>query len=123
MAHSHPSMFKTDLLLHPLGNRQWMIAVPFIVQTETVGEVIVPSGFMCDLNSIPQFLWFVSTPADYPEAGVVHDWGYRGNLTQAQADATYREILKALGMGKVRRNLRYAALRTFGRFSYKGERA
>lgn len=118
--HAHPKMFLTDLLLHSIGNRKWEVAVPFVVETKTMGIVTVDAGFECDLNSIPQFLWFVSTPADFPEAGVCHDWGYRGHMTRAQADAVYLEILEALGMGKVRRNLRYAALRVFGRFSYKG---
>jgi len=118
--HKHPEMFLTDLLLHPLGDRKWQVAVPFVVETKKAGELVIPAGFVCDLNSIPRFLWFASTPADYPEAGVVHDWGYRGNLPRDVADAVYREILDALEMGKVRRNGRYFALRVFGRFSYKG---
>lgn len=124
MSHLHHPMFKTDLILHPLPNRVWMIAMPFVVQTKTAGEIIVPAGFMCDLNSIPQFLWFVSTPADYPEAGVVHDYCYHGTkqYSRAQADAIYREILEALEMGSVRRNLRYAALRVFGGLAYKGDK-
>lgn len=114
------AVFKTDLILHPLPNRKWLVAAPFVVETTVAGLIIVAAGFECDLNSIPRFLWFVSTPADYPEAGVVHDWGYRGNLRRDVADAVYRETLAALGMGKVRRQSRYLALRVFGRFAYKG---
>ena len=58
--------------------------------------------------------------ANDPEAGVIHDWGYRGNLTRETADAVYLELLLHLGMSRTRAYLRYRALRVFGRFSYKG---
>lgn len=111
---------KTDLILHPLPDRKWRVVSPFAVETTTIGLIVVPAEFVCDLNSIPRFLWWASTPADYPEAGVVHDWGYRGNLRRDVADAVYREILATLEMGKIRREGRFLALRIFGRFSYKG---
>jgi hypothetical protein len=109
-----------DLILDPEPGRTWRVVFPFVVDTDTAGRLVVPAGFVCDLNSMPRFLWFASTPADYPEAGVVHDWGYRGHLSQATADAVYYELLRALGMGAIRAHGRYRALRLFGRFAYKG---
>jgi hypothetical protein len=113
------AQFETPLLLRPLGGRLWHIEHPFVYVSDIAGRIEVPAGFISDLNSIPRFLWWASTPADYPEAGVVHDWGYRGNLPRAVADAVYREILGVTQMGAPRRNGRFWALRIFGRFSYK----
>ena len=90
----------------------------FIVDTDIAGSILVPAGFMCDLNSIPRFLWWASTPADYAEAGVVHDWAYRGNLPRDKADEVYRELLITLGMSHKRADLRYAALRYLGWRAY-----
>jgi len=112
--------FLSDLILDPQPDRSWRVVFPFVVETQKAGRLVVPADFVCDLNSIPRFLWFASTPTDFPEAGVVHDWGYRGNLSQATADAVYHEILLALGMNSIRAQGRYRALRFFGRFAYKG---
>ena len=79
----------------------------------------VPLGFICDLNSMPRFLWWASTPSDYPEAGVVHDWLYFAQAPRAIADAVYREILVALGMDGARAHARYLALRAFGGSAYR----
>lgn len=112
--------FLSDLILDPQPERKWRVVFPFVVETDTAGVLTVPADFVCDLNSIPRFLWFASTPTDFPEAGVVHDWAYRGNLDQTTADAVYYELLVSLGMGHIRARGRYAALRLFGRFAYKG---
>ena len=76
---------------------------PLIYESDLVGRIDVPAGFVCDLNSIPQPLWFVSPPSDYPEAGVVHDYLYAtGSLPRRTADTLYREALGVLGSGWVR---------------------
>lgn len=108
-----------ELVLVPLPHRRWRVQSDFVVPTQALGIVTVPAGFICDLNSIPQFLWWESTPTDYPEAGAVHDWLYAQQVDRAAADAVYREMLLALGMGTVRANARYYALRMFGGIAYR----
>jgi hypothetical protein len=62
----------------------------------------------------------IATPTDFIEAGCIHDWLYRlGAVDRKLADQVYDEVLNALGMGAVRRKLRYFALRMFGGSSYK----
>jgi hypothetical protein len=58
--------FETQLELHPLPNRHWELTEDLIADTETVGRITVPKGFITDLSSIPRFLWWESTPSDYP---------------------------------------------------------
>ena len=112
-------VFLTELLLRPLGDRKWLIKHDFITETKAAGRIVVPGGFISDLNSIPRFLWWASTPSDYPEAGVTHDWLYCSQAGQKLADDTYLELLRASGMGFARAQSRYAALRLFGGPAYR----
>lgn len=107
------------LALHPLPARRWLVLEDFAVETQAAGRIVVPYGFICDLNSMPRFLWWASTPTDYPEAGVVHDWLYDRQAPKAAADAVYLELLLALGMGRARARARYIALRAFGGGAYR----
>lgn len=115
-----------QLLLQPLpkteqwDRQRWAIVGGFTYESKIAGRLAVPDGFVCDLTSMPRFLWWASTPSEYPEAAVVHDWGYRGNLPRDVADRVYAEILTELCMPPHRVALRYMALRLFGGFSYKG---
>ncbi len=108
-----------ELALVPLSDRRWRLDRDFIVITKVAGLILVPKGFICDLNSMPRFLWWASTPTDYPEAGVVHDWLYHVQAPRAAADAVYRELLLTLGMSSARAQSRYLALRSFGWAAYR----
>lgn len=111
------------LTLTPVkGTRKWIVDQDFVVKTEAFGWVHVPVGFVCDLNSIPRFLWWSSTPADYPEAGVVHDFLYDRQAPKELADLVYKEILLALGMGEKRAQARWLGLHLFGGPAYRSHR-
>lgn len=114
-----------ELHLVPLPGRNWRVTQDFAVQTVAAnplyeeGIVKIPAGFVCDLNSIPRFLWFASTPTDYPEAGAVHDFLYDQQIPRDIADTVYLEILITLGMSFARAQARYRALRLFGWAAYR----
>lgn len=115
--------FLTDLELHPLGNRQWRLTRDFVADTKAVGLITVPKGFVTDLNSIPRFLWWESTPSDYAETSVLHDYCYNQNrVPQSRADALYREGIIYQGGGECRAWARYLALWLFGGFAYNCDR-
>ena len=102
--------------------RMWLIESPLVYESDIpdVGTITVPAGFICDMNSIPRFLWWISPPTDFPEAGVIHDFGYRYKLWPRQTvDAIYREALEVLGAGGFRRFLRYWGVRIGGSSAYK----
>lgn len=113
------SVIMTDLVLHPLPGRKWEVRGDFVVATKAGGRITVPDGFVCDLNSMPRGLWWVSTPADMPEAGVVHDYLYWTQVPRGLADAIYAEVLTELGLSSTRVALRYMALRLFGGRAYR----
>jgi len=113
-------VFLTPLVLRPLSHRLWQLQANFVVESDVAGQVFVPAGFVCDLSSMPRALWWESTPTDYAEAGVLHDYAYHDHrLPRDTADALYRETLLALGMGRWRAAVRYRALRLFGSVAYR----
>ena len=113
--------FRTELVVEPLSHREWEVKAPFVVETIAAGILEVPTGFIFDGNSLPRFLWLFSTPADYLEAGCVHDYLYRtGKVSRKIADQTYQEILTYLKANRVRTKLRYVGLRLFGGKAYRG---
>lgn len=111
-------MFDKRVILSPRENRRWEVMERFTVYSAIAGTIVVPQGFITDLNSIPRFLWWASTPSDYPEAGVVHDCAYRGFLPRDIADRVYAELLTFMGMSDARVAGRYMALRLFGWHAY-----
>ncbi len=117
------SRFLTGLQMTPLlgGDRMWLIDEDLVYYSEIfAGNIVVPTGFVCDLNSIPRPFWVFSPPTDFPHAGIVHDFLYRFNLVpRAKADAIYREALEACGAGSTRRFIRYWGLRLGGSRAYK----
>jgi hypothetical protein len=116
--------FETQLELHPLPNRHWELTEDLIADTETVGRITVPKGFITDLSSIPRFLWWESTPSDYAEAGVLHDYCYDHNrVPRDVADKLYREVVTYLNAGRARGLARYWALRLFGGIAYRNDAA
>ena len=98
-----------------------------------------PVGTTTDGVSTPRFLWRIIPPngdADFLPA-VIHDAAYRNqlliycrvtgqysraNLTQFQSDRLLAEALQANGVGVIKRNVIYYALRLFGARAFHADR-
>lgn len=83
----------------------------------------VPTGTQTDGASIPRFLWRIcGHPLQSPRvfAALMHDWlygngfGVPSDMTRAEADACYRDLLIVLGWGRVKSYIEYYALRMCG---------
>ncbi len=73
--------------------------------------------FGTDLASVPRWARWAVSKVDGIEASVVHDWMYVTRaLPRAEADAAFKAILKASGVGRIKRNIMYAAVRAGGGF-------
>ncbi len=111
------------------GTNDWIVAstrchyqIPEEVSSNYKNIVyVVPLGFITDLASVPRSLWAIFPPSGiYTEASVIHDHMYSTrNVPRKIADKTYLHNLKMCGVGYVRRNLMYNALRLFARGNYK----
>jgi hypothetical protein len=115
------SKFHTTLVMTPVeGQRMWILQAPLVYESAVLDTIVeIPAGFICDLNSIPRIFWWLSPPTDFPEAGVVHDFGYRYKFwPRKTVDAVYREALEVSHAGPIRRFLRYWGVRLGGRRAY-----
>lgn len=118
--------FLTPLRLEKAGPSRWALIDPLLFRSMRYpGVFVVPAGFMSDLASVPRALWTVIPKVDrYDAAAVLHDAGYEGRMetlsgqrihtTKAVADALFREACLALGVGRARAALMYAAVRVWG---------
>ena len=81
-------------------------------------HVAVRKGFSFDGASIPRFLWrLCGHPLEVPRvaAALAHDWLYAAHVCDREtADAIYRAVCELVGMGSIRRDVEYYALRLCG---------
>jgi hypothetical protein len=86
--------------------------------------VAAPQGYVTDFASIPGFAqWMISPFGKHSEAAVVHDWlytlGTKGDRKNRKlADLTFKRALKIVGVGFMRRNIMYWAVRAGGASGY-----
>jgi hypothetical protein len=101
---------------------QWRVEQPFAHQTSK-GMLVIPSGFVFDLASIPRVIWNVIAPFELSLAApLVHDFLYRfGGLlpngeryTRGEVDDMFLEIMTSEGVSPWRRIAAYRAVRMFG---------
>lgn len=78
-------------------------------------KIIIKSGFITDLASVPRLFWGTLPPhGDYAKAAVIHDYllhlddSKKGRLF---ADTAFLFALKELGINKQKRLLMYYAVR------------
>lgn len=115
-----PSLKPTDKEIN--GRRVWALVADFVVDREGFKPVTVPKDFESDGASVPLCLaWFISSVGKgFLEAGIIHDFLYRhGPFSRAQADLTFRELLREWKVPAYKAWLAYIALRLFGRRNYK----
>jgi hypothetical protein len=118
-----PAMFRTRLVTSCVANGWWLTESPFVVESKVAGIIEIPAGFMFNGNSVPRLSWIISPPSDWLEAGALHDYLYHYGNDKELADKVYKEVLEALGMGKLRRNFRYFGLKLFGGIGFKRAQA
>ena len=108
------SKLKTSLI----DDKYWEVFEDYVYET-SIGTVVVPNGFKTDYASVPKiFRNIINTYGKHGKAAVVHDWLYSKNcnidITRAEADKIFLEIMKECGVGVIKRNLMYRMVRLFG---------
>lgn len=131
------SGFLTPLVAEKVRGTEdtWIIREPLVYYRteirdgqEVIQQIIIPDGFVTDYASTPRFVWLLMPKSGkYDDAAVVHDYLYvhAGKLnnrdlpyTKADADAIFKEAMKALGVDWLRISLMYPAVRIFGKGSF-----
>jgi hypothetical protein len=96
----------------------WSLLLPWRCPIGRGRTLCVAPGFESDGASIPRFLWSAVGPrfaADTFPAALCHDALYATELLpRPEADAIFRDHLRALGVSRIKRNAYYAAVRVAG---------
>lgn len=108
------SKLKTSLV----DDKYWEVFEDYVYET-SIGTVVVPNGFKTDYASVPKiFRNIINTYGKHGKAAVVHDWLYSKNcnidITRAEADKIFLEIMKECGVGTIKRQFMYRMVRIFG---------
>lgn len=112
---------------------EWTLLEPFRYWLTKLNEgdvITVPAGFKTDFASVPRAFWTVLPPwGRYGKAAIVHDYLYAnmgivrishdgeperwGNFTRKESDDIFRDAMAVLGVSFIKRNIMWAAVRTF----------
>ena len=124
------SSFTTPLRLEYIDQDEWEILEEFdyYLDDYQIEVIRVPKGFITDFASIPRILWNILPPAGpYGKAAVIHDYLYQSGgkisgrvkcYTKVESDIIFREAMKVLGVGWLKRTLMYQAVKIFGRGNF-----
>ena len=117
------SSFTKPLIVKPLDSRKWELIEEFEYYTDVFKErtsIKVPKGFITDFASTPRILWSVFPPwGKYGKAAVLHDYLYQTAMFDRKTcDLIFKEAMDVLGVGKIKRELMYLAVRLFGKKHY-----
>ena len=101
-----------------IDNDYWEVLEDYTYET-SIGTIVVPKGFKTDYASVPKiFRNIINTYGNHGRAAVVHDWLYSKNceinITRAEADKIFLEIMKEWGVGYIKRQFMYRMVRMFG---------
>ena len=130
-----PARFLTPLRLEDIDGHTMSLLEPLKFYSAELRMVVrVDPPFVTDFASIPRGFWnLIPKNGKWDRASVIHDAAYRLQLrdvtgkffpaTKSQADHLFREGMAADGVGKVTRNLMFAAVRLFGRGEFQKELA
>jgi hypothetical protein len=124
---------KAECSTNDVGRCMWGVIKPVAYRPSNgMDAIAVPSGFPTDLASIPPIAWpFLPPDGPWLKAAVIHDFLYRtcgkgvwlGNprgftrekdYDRAEADWILRDAMKDRGVGIIRRNIIWAAVRLGG---------
>ncbi len=81
------------------------------------GNFVIKKGFKTDLASIPKFMWWFIAPTDWGILcpAILHDILYATKeYSRKQSDMLFKEKMGDFGLGIIKRNLAYLAVRLFG---------
>lgn len=115
--------FRKPLLAEATRPNHWRLDRD-LVWRDGRRKFVVPKDFETDLASVPWFLrWLLNRNGKEREPAVLHDYLYRTRkLPRDEADALFRDALKANGVGPVWRAMYWSGVRGFGWWRYYGVR-
>ncbi len=115
-----------DVVTRSSDGRNEVLVEPLHYETEDSPKMLitVPAGADTDGASVPRIFWRVIPPTgNYWMAAVLHDYMYRTNMfVKSKCDSLFLEAMKSLGVGRVKRETIYLAVKYFGFMAYNQAR-
>ena len=116
----------TELKTTPIDDKYWEVMEDYYYKTSR-GIIRVPKGFRTDYASVPRiFRNIINSYGKHGRAAVVHDWLYSSqceiNVTRAEADKIFLEIMVEWNVKKYKRILMYILVRIFGGSHFRKDR-
>lgn len=97
---------------------RWVLleSLEYKVNNNDDDVIVVPSGFITDFASIPQFFWSILPPfGKYSPAAVIHDWLYfTQTRKRSECDKIFLEAMEVMEVNWMTRHTMYRAVRLFG---------
>lgn len=111
-----------DVFLQGIHGRPgwWRVSQPLHYEFEGQ-EIVVPTGFVTDLASVPRLLWWYLPPhGNYLAAAVLHDYLYGlqmlggKEIKRVVADRVFLAAMADLGVRQLRRRIMHRGVRIGG---------
>lgn len=107
------------------GDSQIFVLIHYFRFLSTVGIITVPAGFLTDGASVPRIFWNIFPPyGSYFRAAIIHDFLYSCRNTKfnrLESDRIFLEAMTVLGIGWLKRQTIYRAVRLGGASSFKAQ--
>jgi len=118
--------FLTNLDIELIDESTWMVTKPLVYQSDIIGKIVVPSGFITDLASVPRVpIVYLSWGSRAHREAVIHDFLYRIgcpiNVPRYIADSVFLEAMTCRGKPWHIRYPMYAGVRLGGWACWKKE--
>lgn len=104
------------------GRQKYRLLEPFVYDSNLLGRIEIPAGFLTDFASIPRILWRYLDPEDsaIQFASLVHDYLYFTQpCSREVADKVMVEAMEISGARWDQRVVAYRAVRLFGGSHWK----
>ena len=94
----------------------WRLVLPLFYMRSDHTMIVVPSGFVTDLASIPRvFHPLIPVNGKHRAAAILHDYLYETQtMSRAKADSIFLEAMEACGVRWTQRVVMYSAVRIGG---------
>lgn len=113
---------RSKLHIEYVDKKRYKILSPLIYEdVESYIKVVVPSGFITNLSSVPRIPFIFTIFGGYGDyASVFHDWLYHSKeLSRKESDKIFKKLLIETGNSKWRSELMYLSVRLFGWLYWK----
>ena len=115
--------FIGKLILIDVDGDSWILDEPFGYMSKAGNRIMVPSGFVTDLASVPRLFWRIFPKSGpYNKAAVIHDWMYRNHLfDRYDCDDIFLDAMLFDGVGYFKAHLIWAGVRLGGCIPWNDE--